>query len=481
MTKALAAAAAAGLLLAGCTDAAGGERDANPAEFGIAWHECADQIEIALTTEHRCGTLTVPLDRGAQDGDTLGLAVVQVWPTAGVDGEEVALSVGFNFGEPMQPPGDMHALAERIGVPVVALAPRGVGEEGGTSLGCPELDGLGEAALNRPDHASHDPFVEAVRQCHDRLTGDGVELDAFGIDDLARDVEALRVALGVDRWYTLVSYGELSRVTDTYASAHGDRIRAIVEDSPAPSGHDSFATAGAGQRSALEALFAECAAEPACARRYPDLEARWPGALERVAAKPLTGSAMGGPVLIDAPKFVRAVRSMLGDGPAYVPDIPRIITIAAEGRLHPTLASVVTTDPDHCLGHRPICTKPGFSLGGYLSQACPELGTSGAAGDDPLFRQVFVDSPYADACEVWDVEPAEPPPAPDVPTLVLTGDLDAWSRPEWFERPVVVRGAVHDVAGSSSCVFDVRNPWIADPTTEPDPSPCDNEPFPAWD
>ncbi len=46
---------------------------------------------------------------------------------------------------------------------------------------------------------------------------------------------------------------------------------------------------------------------------------------------------------------------------------------------------------------------------------------------------MFVNSPYADACEVWDVEATEPPRAPDAPTLVLTGDLDSWSRPEWFD------------------------------------------------
>jgi hypothetical protein len=155
---------------------------------------------------------------------------------------------------------------------------------------------------------------------------------------------------------------------------------------------------------------------------------------------------------------------MLGDGPGFVPDLPRIITVAAEGQLHPKLTSVLGTDPDHCLGHRPICTKPGFSMGACLSQACPELGTSDASEDDPLYRQVFVDSPYADACAAWDVDGAEPPPAPGAPTLVLTGDLDSWSRPEWFDRAVTVRGARHDVAGSSECVFDVRNPWIADPT-----------------
>ena len=127
------------------------------------------------------------------------------------------------------------------------------------------------------------------------------------------------------------------------------------------------------------------------------------------------------------------------------------------------------------------CAKPDFSMGAYLSQACPELGADDSVEDDPRYREVFVDSPYVDACEVWDVEASEPPEAAEVPTLVLTGDLDSWSRPEWFDDAVVIRGAAHDVAGSSECVFDVRNPWIADPTTPPDQRPCDTEPFPQWD
>jgi hypothetical protein len=172
---------------------------------------------------------------------------------------------------------------------------------------------------------------------------------------------------------------------------------------------------------------------------------------------------------------------MLGNGPAFVPDLPRIITTTADGQLHPTLASVLGSDSAYCLGHRPICTKPDFSMGAYLSQACPELGTSDAAEDDPLYRQVFADSPHVAACEVWNVERSAPKRAPDVPTLVLTGELDSWSRPEWFEDAVVVRGAAHDVAGSAACVFDVRNPWIADPTKAPDPRPCLTEPYPAWD
>ena len=485
MTRRTAAGVLSGLLLlAGCSGSAPDDRDSAPSDFGVAWHECPDEVAIALSSEHRCGTLTVPVDHSDRGGPTLGLQVVQVWPSGDAvrrDDEEVALSVGFNFGEPRQPPGDMHVLAERIAVPVVSVAPRGVGEEGGTPLDCPELDGLGPAGLDRPDSESRDAFVAAVTRCRDRLTREGIDLDLFGTDDIAEDVESLRSAMGVDEWYALVSYGELSRVTEEYAASHGARVRAVVEDSPAPSGRDSIAAGAAGLRSGLAALFSECAQDPPCARRYPDLDVRWQQALDRLTAEPLSGSSAQGPVRIDAPRFLRAVRSMLGDGPRHVPDLPRIITTAAQGQLHPTLASVVAGDPDHCLGHRPICTRPGFSAGAYLSQACPQLGTTGTVEEDALYREVFVAGPYADACAAWDVEASVPPPAPAVPTLVLTGDLDSWSRPEWFESEVNVRGASHDVAGSAQCVFEVRNPWIADPTQPPDPRPCETEPFPAWD
>lgn len=469
------------LLLGGCAGMGPGDREEVPGRLGLTWHECAGDVEIAFTTEHRCGTLTVPLDHDDQGGRTLDLAVVEASPAKGRDTDEVAISVGFNFGERKHPPGSMPPLADRIAVDVVALAPRGVGADGGTSLDCPELDGFGPTVVGVTDVEARGPFVDAIRSCHDRLVADGVDLDLFGVDDIAEDVERLRAALGVDRWYAMITYGEMSRVSDVLATAYGDRIRVLIQDSPLPWGLDSFASAGEGTRSALAALFAECRDDPACERRYPHLNDSWQQALKRVTAKPLSARSSAGDVLIDAAKLLRVVRGMLaGDGPVFVPDLPRVITAAADGRVHPTLAAAVAADPDICFGHRPICPQPGFSMGAYFAQKCPELGPA-AAENDPLYRQVLADSAYVEACEVWDVEAADPAPAPDEPRLVLIGDLDSWSRPEWFEDTLVVRGATHDVSGSSQCVHNVRNPWIADPAEAPNPRHCQAEPFPAWD
>ena len=96
----------------------------------------------------------------------------------------------------------MFALAQRIGVPVVALAPRGVGTDGGIPLDCPELGDLGAGETTEPDAVSRAAFVDAVSACHGRLVSSGVDLGLFGVDDLAEDVEDLRSALGLDQWFT---------------------------------------------------------------------------------------------------------------------------------------------------------------------------------------------------------------------------------------------------------------------------------------
>ena len=487
MRRILAAAALVAVSAGACSsaDSAGDPPpDSSPSGPRLSWRDCPGQVTISVTTPHRCGTLTVPVDHEDPDGSSIRLAVVQVWPTGDEPPAQVAASAGFNAGEPAHEPGLMSLLAERLGVAVVSLAPRGVGAGGGVALDCTEADGLGAASALEPDATGRDRFVTAVKGCRERLTGQGVDLSLFGADDVGADLEALRSALGVDRWHALVTYGDMARVSDRYAASHPGRVRAVVKDSPGPVTGSPHAKGAEGTRSALAALFEECREDPRCATRYPDLERNWRQALDRAAARPLVGRGDGGEVRVDAPRLLRAVRAMLGgDGPTYVKDLPRVITTAAGGEVHPALARVIASEPDHCLGHRPLCTKPGFSLGAYLSQVCPDPGAGRTARDgDPVYDEVFGDTPYLEACSVWDVPPADPVTVPaTVPTLVLTGHLDSWSRVEWFDGAVSVRGATHDVSGSHPCALAIRNPWVADPAAVPDPSPCDATPFPAWD
>lgn len=472
----------AGAILTACESVEQPPAD-RAAPLGLGWTQCPSEFAVTVVGRHRCGTLTVPVDHDNPTGPSLGLEVIHVFPE-GDDSADVALSVGFNLGEPAQEPGLMAALAQRMGVSVISLAPRGVGDAGGTSLACPEF-AEDRSSGSRSEPAARELFVEATRSCRARLEQQGADLSSFGTDDMAADLESLRRAVGVEQWYALVSYGEMSLVSDAYVATHEPHVRAVVKDSPTAPDLDLETMWRRGAESALAALFDECAADPRCSSRYPELEKSWQRALQRADARPLAGSSSDGtPTRVDAAVLRRAVRSMLGgNGPAGARDLPRVVTSAAEGQLHPALSRGLSNDSDMCTGYRPICRRPGFSMGAFLSQACPRLTQPGKTDARAATGGgVWDRTPYVDACAVWGV-PVDTALVGEhrVPTLVITGHLDPWSRPEWFENAVVVRGVGHDVAGGGGCVLDVRRAWVSHPTADPDATLCDGAPFPEWD
>jgi hypothetical protein len=57
-----------------------------------------------------------------------------------------------------------------------------------------------------------------------------------------------------------------------------------------------------------------------------------------------------------------------GDGPDNLAGLPEMIAMAAEGRISPELATIVTNDPVFCIGYRVVCPSGKvFNLGAYLS------------------------------------------------------------------------------------------------------------------
>lgn len=103
------------------------------------------------------------------------------------------------------------------------------------------------------------------------------------------------------------------------------------------------------------------------------------------------------------------------------------------------------------------------------------------AGGDPGFQDAYVDSPYLDVCEVWDVREAtsvaQRPVSSDIPMLVFVGGYDAYGPLPVAEEaiaslsgsfPVDVPYQGHNVLGSLDCYRNIRNTWIEDPTSAPD-------------
>ena len=508
-SAALLAAIAVGLLVSGCTSGGGESTTPPTADAGtnaspLTWHDCAAEIEASFLSHHRCGTLVVPQDRTGNDGGagSLDLAVVEVWPV-GVE-PRAGLMTGFaaNVGDPKAFGGGMAAGATRLGSIVVELAFRGT-DPSTPSLTCPEVDALSDRAAGLPDddEGLRRDFLQAVSDCADRLRGEGVEPADFDSAAAAADLEDLRLAMGVDTWSGAGSYGTQSRVLYRYLQDFPGRLDGAWLDSPWFPGTDDLTGGAIGTRSALAELFSACSADDRCDSRYPRLAQAWAQALARTGTHPLTGRGHGpdGPidVVVDDAKLLRFVRySLGGEGTSNLSWLPRVITEASQGRLHPHLADLVASDPPFCAGYRPQCLNMGrFALGVYLTSLCQEQlpgldadALRDAVAGDPAYEQVFQRSPYAAACDAWDT-PGEIQPASTDPhgtaLLLIPGQFDSFSRPEWSRArsdpsqdvwAFTAPNNTHNTLGYDECALSVRNAWATAPDDPPEPTRCATPP-----
>jgi pimeloyl-ACP methyl ester carboxylesterase len=436
--RGLAAAALASLVvLTGCLG--GGDDDgagAGPAPRLSASQPCREAHGFT------CSTLVVPLDHARPGGATLRLQV----GSAGDADAPVLLALAGGPGQPGVALGDR--TVRRLGPAardyrLVMYDQRGTGDG---ALRCPAL----QRAMGSSD--LYPPPAPAVRECARAL---GPARRLFGTDDVVEDMEALRRALGVDKW-TLsgVSYGTF--VAARYALAHPEHVQALVLDSVVPhAGREDLAVAGMSETPRVLRL--------ACASR------RCPGdpVADLRAVVRRTGR---GPQLLDALTFTSII------DPTYRRiDVPSILHDARLGD---------TARLDRFLGTVRRFSAAGaefLSQGLHASSLCADWrfpwGDSEAplAGREdavraharrlsprqlgPFDRATATGNGFIRQCLYWPPTPATPAPRPGtrlpaVPTLLLSGDRDLstplkWAREEAALAPegrlVVIRGAGHSV------------------------------------
>jgi len=174
-------------------------------------------------TGYTCATLDVPLDRAHPGRGTLHLQVGMGDNVHAPRGVLLVLSGGP--GQPGLPILDSYVAralsAERSQYRIVVFDQRGTGAG---ALDCRALQRqMGSSDLTPPT-------AHAVRACADKL---GARRQFFGTDDVVADMDALRQALGVDKWsLDGISYG--TYVGERYGLAHPSHVSKLVLDSVVP-------------------------------------------------------------------------------------------------------------------------------------------------------------------------------------------------------------------------------------------------------
>ena len=291
---------------------------------------------------------------------------------------------------------------------------------------------------------SKDAWLDQVKACRDKFLKEGVDLSQYNSARIARDVEALRKALGVKQWNLWAdSYG--SRLALTIARYYPASVRAIVHDGADLPEDQEMVDDFVGTEVALDRLFSKCAGDAACASRYPELRSRFVAALSRLRQQPLST----GDGLLDDGAVMGFVRGWFFGGSYLtfeyrVQNLLTYMDAAArgDGELMVRIDHKMTQQNDINKGppaKTPFPVEGKYHIGQNLSIDCNEEKSfesmdeyRQAAAKSEIVRSLFgADGGLGNfkTCALWPSGAADPIENTHVswdgPQLVFTGELDA--------------------------------------------------------
>jgi pimeloyl-ACP methyl ester carboxylesterase len=348
------------------------------------------------------------------------------------------------------------------------------------SMVCPDLTNfyLSLAAQELAPKEKADQKIEKRLECHDDLISQGIDLTGYNTVETAGDLNDLRKTLGYEQW-NLYGTSSGTRTILTLMRIHPEGIRSVILDSVYPPQVDLYSTFSLSVDRVFSLVFEDCASDPDCNQKYPDLEKTFYQLIDDMNANPISYELNGMTILLDGNLFMEALWTsfFLSDSVALTPG--RILR-AKEGGFTGLEMWVSSLLSD---------TGKQMAIGFEWSMMCNEevpfesyeVGRQFAANLPPQLGHYFDSYFEFTLCESWQSGIADPVEneavVSDIPALVLAGEYDPITPPEWgrlaaetlsnhffFEFP----GLTHGIVRSNTCGMDLAIQFINDPTNKPD-------------
>jgi len=368
----------------------------------------------------RCGMLSVP-ENWAQQSSSRTIRVHFVHVAArdldNRKSDPVAVLTGGPGVSIYYAYESMQKLAVNQTRDVIAMEPRGYGYSD-PWLGCAGVDELAN--------------------CYAKAKAEGIDVTQYTTSASVRDYEALRHALGYDRWNIAgVSYG--TYWSSQYARMYPESIRSIVMDSPYPlhAGYDWNRVAAL---NALELVFNDCRADSNCNRAFPDLRQRFVQTMLRLIDQPdQWGETLIGPHEAFDPIFHTVyISTSLHRTPILVDALARGDYQAFFDLAHISPFSVpegIDTSRLRSLGLNAsmLCMEDIF----YPASVETRVAFT-AAWPEAIVKVINPEGwDYDRRCAAWPVPRHDPvintQPQIDIPSLVMVGGYDPVTPPEFAE------------------------------------------------
>lgn len=242
--------------------------------------------------EIECGLIRVPENRERPDSRTIELLFVRLVARGeDADGEAVEVSddpvIYLTGGPGVTVEGYVarlkdHGLLARRDLYI--LEQRGIGNSGDF---CPFFASRNRADQIQPTFAaSQQAMLRQAEACMTGAVAAGVDIAAYHTFENARDVKALRLALGLGRWNVWgISYGSV--LGQAYMKVDAEGIAAVVLDAIVPLDLEELMRLPHWHDRNLDMLFAACDGQPGCQRQFEGLRERYMAALERMIEQPV--------------------------------------------------------------------------------------------------------------------------------------------------------------------------------------------------
>ncbi len=446
-----------------------------------------ETTNLALQMPLECGTITVPEQHADPDGPAIRLAVAILRSTApNPDPIPVIFLQGGPGGSTIDLYLQLVPLNPRLNAlnrDIILFDQRGT-LYSQPNLFCEETYQLGIDLLDDdiPDEEADRMYLDALTACRDRLAAQ-TDLSAYDSIENAADVDAVRRALGYEQVHLYgVSYGTLLALH--VLRVHPEGLASVILDSVVPPQVQAIADQPRVLNRGLNALFDACAQDEACSRAYPNLEEEFYFQIDRLnedmdtiyVTDYETGTRY--PALLDGDTVLYMVIQMLYSTD-LIPLIPRTIyqIRAGDYRVAETILSNVVFDRS-------------LSYGMYYSVMCAEDSDYNPAEVDleGLPPALFEDQKtsveqFLQVCDIFDVEPIDAgftqPVQSDVPTLVLSGEFDPVTPPEYAAQAVETLGnnynyvipvGGHSQLTSGECQDSIVIQFMNNPDRAPDTS-----------
>jgi pimeloyl-ACP methyl ester carboxylesterase len=446
--------------------------------------ECIPPVPLDETPDTMiCGTLTVPENRTVEGSNRVVLPVVILLSNSGDGAPAMVYLEGGPGGSATVGVADWARSPFRDTHDIVLFDQRGTGFAQ-PSLNCPEME---------------DGGVEL--DCYDRLISEGIDLRGYNSRQNAGDVADLIRELGYGE-ATLygISYG--TRLALTVLREHPELLTSVIIDAVYPPEVDGGLDEARYFYLALQTMFSDCNADPACGSAFPDLESRFFATIDALDENPVI---VYDPTydeeteLVGADLLNRILQAMYAT--PIIPALPAAMHLAAEGDYEQALDLIAfgPLDMEETEEVEQTFDYPeglDDAEGMFTSVTCNEEVRLTDVRDyidsylpayesDEIPISVlnsFFDISIFATCEVWDAGTspliADAPVGGSVPVLSIGGAYDPVTPPAWAELAASRLDTSYfftlPYSGHGSdqipCGQELITQFLNDPFSEPDGS-----------